>query len=386
LILEAAALEDLGEMVKARAATRAFELSHHPGIYSLWKATLRRALGAYLCTYSTHSCRKIVRGRASPAAEAEGFEPPRGEVCPYRVRSSAPSATWLRLLLQNVITSSPSPLPSWPHGKYIGKVIETPFGPPVQEVPLRHAPLVSVIAQVRFPPVMSIQADPGFVAPFQEALRSDYPIMRQERQLQVLIGPTGGLPQDAGVILRFEQQDLDSWQVTLAPTFVSLSAKCYSRRSDFLARLTVILHSLESWLGPKVCDRIGVRYVDRLHGEQLTQLSKLIRPEVLGMGGVAPNEGVEVVHTLADALFRLDDTSELRSRWGLLPARATYDPGIEPVNETSWVLDLDHYTAGQEDFDLATITNKAATFCDRIYRFFRWSVTDDFLDTFGAER
>jgi uncharacterized protein (TIGR04255 family) len=265
-------------------------------------------------------------------------------------------------------------------------VIETPFGPSVKEVPLRNAPLVSVIAQVRFPAVMSIQADPGFVAPFQEALRNDYPIMRQERQLQVLVGPSGGFPQDAGVILRFEQQDPDSWQITLAPTFVSLSAKRYSRRSDFLARLTVVLHALDSWLGPKVCDRIGIRYIDRLRGEQLAQLSKLVRPEVLGIGAAAPDSDIEVVHTLADALFRLDDSSELRSRWGLLPARGTYDPGVEPVSETSWVLDLDHYTAGQEDFDLAAISGRAATFCDRIYRFFRWSVTDDFLDVFGAER
>src|SRR5207302_6060775 len=141
-----------------------------------------------------------------------------------------------------------------------------------------------VIAQVRFPAVVSIQADPVFVAPFQEALRKDYPILRQERQLQVLIGPTGGFPQDAGVIHRFEQQDPDAWQVTLAPTFVSLSAKRYTKRSDFLARLTVVLHALERWLDPKVCDRIGVRYIDRVIGKQLAQLPKLVRPEDLGIG------------------------------------------------------------------------------------------------------
>src|SRR6478752_7218965 len=40
-----------------------------------------------------------------------------------------------------------------PFGKYIGKVTMpmTPFGPSVPEVPLAKAPLVSVIAQVRFP-------------------------------------------------------------------------------------------------------------------------------------------------------------------------------------------------------------------------------------------
>jgi uncharacterized protein (TIGR04255 family) len=272
-------------------------------------------------------------------------------------------------------------------GSILGSVIEKPFGPPVDEVPLRDSPLTSVIAQVRFPAVMSIQGDPGFVGPFQEALRKDYPILRQERQLLVLVGPTGGFPQDAGVLLRFEQQDPDAWQVTLAPTFVSLSTKKrYASRSDFLTRLTVVLHALEGWLGPKVCDRIGVRYLDRVSKEHLEQLSKLVRPEVLGVGGSPTEGGVEVVHSLADTLFRLDDSSELRSRWGILPAGATYDPGVEPIGDPSWVLDLDHYTAKPEDFDLAAINDRVATFCDRIYRFFRWAVTDDFLDTFGAER
>jgi uncharacterized protein (TIGR04255 family) len=245
---------------------------------------------------------------------------------------------------------------------------------------------VGVIAQVRFPAVMSIQPDSSFVAPFQEALRKDYPILRQERQLQLTIGPSGASPYDAGMILRFEQRDPDAWQVTLAPTFVSLSAKRYTRRSDFLYRLTVVLHALDSWLNPKVYDRVGVRYIDRVTGDHLAQLANFVRPEVLGIKGVPIDNAVKIVHTLADTLFRLDDTSELRSRWGLLPTGAIYDQGIEPAGKQSWVLDLDHYTAQPGDFDLAAISERVSTFCDRIYRFFRWSVTDDFLDAFGAER
>ncbi|MGH9103984.1 MAG: TIGR04255 family protein, partial [Acidimicrobiales bacterium] len=160
----------------------------------------------------------------------------------------------------------------------------TPFGPSVNEVPLTRAPLVNVIAQVRFPAVMKIE-DSGFVANFQEAIRKDYPILRPERQLGVLVGPSGAVPQYAGVVWRFETKDPDAWQVTLAPTFVSMSAKRYTRRSDLLARLTVVLHALEVWLHPNVCDRIGVRYVDRVAGDQLARLSALVRPEILGLAG-----------------------------------------------------------------------------------------------------
>jgi uncharacterized protein (TIGR04255 family) len=262
----------------------------------------------------------------------------------------------------------------------------TPFGPSVPEVPLTRAPLVNVIAQVRFPAVMKIE-DRGFVADFQEAIRKDYPILRPERQLGVLIGPGGAQPQDAGTVWRFETKDPDTWQVTLAPTFVSLSAKRYTRRQDLLTRLTVVLHALEAWLQPSMCDRIGVRYVDRVTGEQLDRIDDLVRPEILGVAGSDAALGnAEVVHALSDALFRLEDSSQLRGRWGRLPAGATYDPGIEPAREPSWVLDLDHYTSQPEDFDLASIGGKVSDFCDRIYTFFRWAVTDAFLDEFGAER
>jgi uncharacterized protein (TIGR04255 family) len=205
--------------------------------------------------------------------------------------------------------------------------------------------------------------------------------------MQVLIGPNGGLPQDAGVIWRFEQQDPDAWQVTLAPSFVSLSTKKrYVNRSDFLTRLAVVLHALERWLEPKLCDRIGVRYLDRVSGDQLKRLTELVRPEVLGVAGMPSDGDSEIIHTLADTLFHLADGSELRSRWGVIPIGSTYEAGVEPFSARSWVLDLDHYNAQPQTFDLAAINGAVATFCDRIYRFFRWAVTDEFLDAFGAER
>lgn len=262
-----------------------------------------------------------------------------------------------------------------------------PFGPSVEEVHLTRAPLVNVIAQVRFPAVMKIEADSGFVATFQELIRKDYPILRAERQLGVMIGPGGVQPQDAGTLWRFETKDPDAWQVTLAPSFVSLSAKRYTTRSDLVTRMTVVLHALEEWLHPNVCDRIGVRYVDRIADTQLARIATFVRPQILGIAGdQAALSNADLVHALSDTLFGFDDFSQLRGRWGRLPAGATYDPGIEPAREPSWVLDLDHYTSQSEDFDLAALGGKVACFCDRVYTFFRWAVTDAFLDEFGAER
>ncbi|MGD8207441.1 MAG: TIGR04255 family protein, partial [Thiohalocapsa sp.] len=63
---------------------------------------------------------------------------------------------------------------------------ETPLtGPPPAEVPLSDAPLVRVIAQVRFPLVASVEKG-DFIAPFQEAIRAEYPVLRPEQNRSVV--------------------------------------------------------------------------------------------------------------------------------------------------------------------------------------------------------
>ena len=55
------------------------------------------------------------------------------------------------------------------------------------EVPLKDAPLVRVIAQIRFPEILSIEQR-DFVAPFQEAIRGTYSVLRQEQAQGMLLG------------------------------------------------------------------------------------------------------------------------------------------------------------------------------------------------------
>src|SRR4051794_29966976 len=58
-----------------------------------------------------------------------------------------------------------------------------------REVPLPAAPLIRVVAQVRFPAILKIEQDSGFVAEFQEAVRDRYPFLTHEKGQQVTLGP-----------------------------------------------------------------------------------------------------------------------------------------------------------------------------------------------------
>lgn len=255
-------------------------------------------------------------------------------------------------------------------------LIEDPLvDPPPAEVPLADAPLVRVIAQVRFPEVLSIEQR-DFVAPFQEAIRAVYPVLRQEQTQSALFSQLGITPARPQTAWRFG--DLEGhWRVSLAPDFLALETTKYTSRSDFFTRLHAVIVALDEHVEPKLLDRLGVRYIDRITGTAVDDIAKLVRTEVRGITGTTVAS--HATHTLSETMFELDDAC-IVARWGHLPPGVTVDPAaIEPAPEKSWILDLDMFSASPAPFAVDRIVEDARRYAERLYTFFRWAVTDDFL-------
>ena len=176
-------------------------------------------------------------------------------------------------------------------------VSETPA-----EVPLSEAPLVRVIAQVRFPLIVSVEQR-GFIGAFQEAIRPTYPVLREERTQGVVFGPEGMAPARSQVAWRFADGE-DGWRVSLAPDFIALETTAYTSRDDFLGRLSTVLEAFTEHIGSKIAERVGVRYIDRVTGEAVGQIRDLVRPEVLGVIGT----------TMAGRIQHRSPTQSLRFR------------------------------------------------------------------------
>ena len=247
------------------------------------------------------------------------------------------------------------------------------------EVPLERAPLVRVIAQLRFPAIVSLGRG-DFIGSFQEAIRPLYPILRPEQTAGFLLGPGVAQRTDA-VIWRFHDK-ADAWRVSLSTDFVALESTAYKDRKDFFQRFEAILAALEPLAKLPVYDRLGVRYVNRVRGAELEKLSSLVRPEVLGITSTRI-EGL--THSLCESLFQKEDVS-LNTRWGRLPPNTTTDPAsIDPIPEPCWVLDLDVFRGATRDFDIATIVEDGRTFARAIHSFFRWCVTKEFLKAYGGK-
>lgn len=257
-------------------------------------------------------------------------------------------------------------------------------GPSPAEVPLPEAPLVRVIAQVRFPLVASVEKQ-DFIAPFQEAIRDEYPVLRPEQTRSVILGPKGGpVEMRSNVMWRFHDAG-SVWRVTLTTDFLALETTRYTSRDDFFDRLRRVLEALVEHIDPNVIDRLGIRYIDRVTGKNLKELSQLVRPEVCGV--LSTPLASHAIHSISETLFSLpEDAGQVMGRWGLVPAHGTIDPAaVDPIDEPSWLLDIDAFQAESREFDVGAVLQQTRTFAERIYSVFRWAVTDEFLRRYGGQ-
>jgi uncharacterized protein (TIGR04255 family) len=261
-----------------------------------------------------------------------------------------------------------------------------PFGgdEPLEEVLLSRPPLTAVVAQARFPTIASIARE-DFIGPFQEAIRDDFPILRAEREASVVITSQGIEPgSESGVVWRFHDRE-ETWHVSLTPSFVALDTSSYVDSADFVNRFRRLLASLDRVIAPATCDRLGIRYVDRIVLESaLDELNDLIRRELVGVASTNLRNEAELVHSISDTRFSVGD-AVLHGRWGLLPPNASLDPlHGDPVASPTWILDLDMFSSRAYDFDVNKVAELTQTYADRIYRFFRWSVMPELLVRCGA--
>ena len=256
------------------------------------------------------------------------------------------------------------------------------------DVMLPRAPLVRVVAQVRFPPILTIR-NPDYVAPFQEKIRARYPVLSEDRVANVAVS-NSGIPEIVNVMIwRFYDRFPDwGWRVSLTSDFVAIETKTYAGRVDFLSRLEEVLIGVEKIFNPSSVQRVGLRYVNRLQSDSINNLHKLIKPKVLGVLSSDKDKPSSLhgaaMHMLTEAhLVAIEGI--VKARWGMVGAGYTYDDdALEPRNEATWALDIDMSTE-LPSFKGQELANTAKKFAERLYWLFREMVTDEFLSFYGGK-
>jgi len=256
-------------------------------------------------------------------------------------------------------------------------------GPAPQEIFLSRLPLARVVAQTRFSTVLKIDSKDGMV-PFQECVRSDYPLLEQASVQQMQVDFSSGVPgfkQITSDIWRFSNPDR-SWVLSLTSDAVTLETRRYEGRADFLCRLSGALANVERVFAPALGLRIGVRYVNRIQGESLTDLTEWVMPNLVGVA--QPELRAHVTQAISEAIMTVEEGSSLL-RWGVMPGGSTIDPALlEPVPTPSWILDIDVSSAEQRPFAADSLTSDFYALAERAYSIFRYAVSPAGLTHFGA--
>jgi len=264
-------------------------------------------------------------------------------------------------------------------------MLATPLGDePLEEIHLGSAPLVRVIAQLRFPQLASM-ADDAVAHALAREVRGDYPLFEETREVSLVIAGATISQQEQMTSPVWRLQTTDgNWLVTLGRGSLSLEALAYSGRRDFCERLARLANVFIRIAEPPRFDRFGIRYINRVTDASMVAIMpKLIRPEIMGAATLELPDDATLHHSLLEVQLNQGAHSML-VRSGILPAGTTIDPAVPATNLKSWILDIDSAVNEASAIPVGGVKELSEDLAARAYRFFRYAVTYDFLRAFEA--
>lgn len=266
---------------------------------------------------------------------------------------------------------------------------------------LEDAPLVQVLAQVRFPVVAHFQELTG-VASVQDALLDMLPYLeqRQVQQLTIALGPDVMAPAPSATTVVWRFTGDDQWTLVLAPDAASLFVgDGYRGIDDFAQRFSRVLKALYETKRVLRCDRLGVRFLNVVESPPGDEhaWARWFRPELVGwIGAGLLREHTSLHSSITQSQLATPPvgpfagapaTVQALIRHGVLPAGTgiPLESGeARTVSQESYVLDLDCFIQAPQRFDLETLIVQFGALHTQIDTFFRWSLTEEGLEHFGG--
>lgn len=264
----------------------------------------------------------------------------------------------------------------------IGFLEQVPF-PDVPVVVFGNAPLVLAVCQVRFPTMFGL-VSPDRLAPFQNALRLDYPVATQGAQIIFTAG-VAGQPPAGGPSLQwtFSSQQGD-WGVTVANEFVALETRTYPNIDEFMVRVRRVLDAFVDAFGQLNPQRVGFRYINEIRLGENVDYRQVIRPELLGALGL-PNFD-SAAQAVQEIILRFEGGHGMTVRHGLFPVGSTV-MAAKPLAENGpfYLLDFDAFTDRSAlpgpSPSVEDVCAALREYNGGVHRLFRWAVTPVYVDS-----
>lgn len=233
-----------------------------------------------------------------------------------------------------------------------------------------------MLGQLQFPPILRLQKGVDEIADFQDAIREALPGFGIEQQIQIALSPDGDAKTSSNKAYRFTN-DPPTWSALLTQTAFTLEAVAggrYSSYSEFSALFREIWPAAVEHLHPSRITQQGLRYVDHLEGDRTpAEWAEWVNPVLLG-GLTTEQLGTDLEQAVSELVYNLGD-GRLVLRHGI--ARAG------PTNAMGYLLDVDSiHTRPLPPGDLTEVMARFDESHDAVYRLFRWSMTDQAMETF----
>ena len=254
---------------------------------------------------------------------------------------------------------------------------------------LKRSPLVFVLAQVRIEPVLKMK---DYIPEIQEALRHEgFPGFKLTEIQQIVFGPEISVDRVSRWLFLNKAKDT---AVSVTTNSIVLETSKYDRFDTFVQNFSMVLAKLDKILhlsAAGIVQRQGLRYVDLVRLKSGESWDAYVNPPLIGF--MPKDLGVDEVfqrsewssETTVGRLvirgIRSNDGSFLPP--GLQSNDLRFSDGPR-VGETVTILDIDHYSEQQGEFNLSSIEKSfwgLHDFCDRS---FRAAVTEGALKAWEA--
>lgn len=221
---------------------------------------------------------------------------------------------------------------------------------------LKNAPLVHVLAQVVFSPVLRFDEH---VEAFREAVHEvGFPWVQQGFLHEVTVVAEAGAAPVPSVAVKHRWDYLSADRrtgVTLTDRAVVLQTTDYSSSAPFFAQLYRVLSACASIMGPEYVERVGLRFTDVVRVQRGERFSQYIQPGLLGFPWrETPRLGARGVGLRTESVAETS-VGHFLVRSVVLPPKQVAPPDLNPTplvfapiqkelaDQPALSLDFDHF-------------------------------------------
>jgi uncharacterized protein (TIGR04255 family) len=246
--------------------------------------------------------------------------------------------------------------------------------PEFERVIYKRNPLVEVVCQLRFPPILKISHQEP--VEFQDEIRLQYPLF-ETTQSQVpaeilKVVQQFGLPLQSDLAHSFKSED-QKWHLSITKDFIALTTSSYERYEQFKQRLKEAVEIFERIYKPSFYTRVGLRYQDLIIRSKLgiedKSWSDLIAKHIASE--LHEPELSSSIQAVTKALILKTANGQINFNHGLV----TVKEREKNNDEVAYLFDADFYTEQKIEGN-GDVWNVLDQFNKYARNLFRWSITD----------